>query len=180
MILPRNVTAMVDRHGKTRYRFRKAGLPSRYIPHPESSLFQEAFNACLRGEYTSPRKPTLRARAAMRRKAASPKSNYDTLTGVSVVYFIGGRRGPVKIGTTTNLKQRLKSLKIGSAVHLYVLACINGDASVEAGYHKAFASLKVRGEWFLGEQVRELIGRLISEGLCLTSNTANLANPKES
>lgn len=44
--LPKNVSRFVDRHGKERYRFRKAGCPSGYLPgYPGSAEFQEALAA---------------------------------------------------------------------------------------------------------------------------------------
>ena len=44
--LPKNVSRFVDRHGKERYRFRKAGCPGGYLPgYPGSSDFEAALAA---------------------------------------------------------------------------------------------------------------------------------------
>lgn len=44
--LPPNVSRFVDRHGKERYRFRKAGCPGGYLPgHPTTAEFKEALEA---------------------------------------------------------------------------------------------------------------------------------------
>tara|TARA_R110002074_G_scaffold262994_1_gene435091 strand:+ start:8663 stop:9760 length:1098 start_codon:yes stop_codon:yes gene_type:complete len=46
--LPEFITAFPDRHGKTRYRFRRKGYPSRYINAPLGSpAFLEAYAACM-------------------------------------------------------------------------------------------------------------------------------------
>lgn len=42
--LPPNVAAVKDRHGKTRYRFRRKGWSSRYLPgHPGEAAFHQAY-----------------------------------------------------------------------------------------------------------------------------------------
>lgn len=73
----------------------------------------------------------------------------------SLIYY--ARRDQwVKIGTTTNLDKRMKSLaKGGSAAPagltigpLDVLATHEGDARVEAALHDRFAAFRVAGEWF--------------------------------
>ena len=46
--LPANVTAWTDRHGKTRYRFRKAGYAAHSFRHaPGTEEFREEYAACL-------------------------------------------------------------------------------------------------------------------------------------
>lgn len=46
--LPDNVTPYKDRHGKTRYRFRKVGHPSHYFKaQPGTEAFREEYAACL-------------------------------------------------------------------------------------------------------------------------------------
>jgi len=60
--LPDHVTAYIDRHGKRRYRFRKAGLPSRSIPgEPGEARFEATYAAALRGD--APVRRTRRARS---------------------------------------------------------------------------------------------------------------------
>lgn len=47
--LPPNVRAVKDRHGKIRYRFRRKGWPSKYLPgEPGSAEFHEAYAAILK------------------------------------------------------------------------------------------------------------------------------------
>lgn len=49
-MLPRNVSLFLDRHGKPRYRFRKAGRPTHYFTSPlGSAAFMEEYRACLEG-----------------------------------------------------------------------------------------------------------------------------------
>lgn len=67
-----------------------------------------------------------------------------------IVYFIqaeGG--GPIKIGTTTNIRQRLDSLQAGSPVLLRVLGTIPGNHVLERALHQRFATARSHFEWFL-------------------------------
>jgi hypothetical protein len=70
---------------------------------------------------------------------------------MSFVYVIGeSESGPVKIGRTKSLEQRLASLQVGNHRRLQVLASSNcpRPASVEASLHDRFRSKRLTGEWF--------------------------------
>lgn len=70
---------------------------------------------------------------------------------MSFVYVIGESEcGPVKIGRTKSLEQRLASLQVGNHRRLQVLASANcpRPASVEASLHDRFRSKRLTGEWF--------------------------------
>ncbi|OYW50764.1 MAG: hypothetical protein B7Y36_18670 [Novosphingobium sp. 28-62-57] len=149
-LLP-NVTAVKDRHGVIRYRFRKKGWPSRYVQgQPGTPEFLKSYNDCQNAEYVP------------QRRHRPPSRNIDPrlFVGGNWVYFIGANKGPIKIGTTVNLPARLKKLQTGSAMRLRVLACIEGTAELEAAYHARFADLRVNGEWFQGAPIRREIDRL--------------------
>jgi integrase len=48
--LPANVRPVIDRHGKTRYRFRKKGFKSAYLPgQPNEAAFHKAYAAIIEG-----------------------------------------------------------------------------------------------------------------------------------
>lgn len=66
----------------------------------------------------------------------------------SLVYFIGGLEGPVKIGLTNDAWRRLSILQTGNAVRLYILATVAGSRAEELEYHLRFARSRIRGEWF--------------------------------
>jgi hypothetical protein len=58
-------------------------------------------------------------------------------------------QGPIKIGTTASLSQRLKVLRTGSPADLHVLAAIAGGRHLERLLHTAFAPLRhPQSEWF--------------------------------
>lgn len=59
-----------------------------------------------------------------------------------VVYFVRFR-DRIKIGHTTNLRQRLRAFPVDE-----VLLTIPGSVEDEARCHAAFAHLRVQGEWF--------------------------------
>lgn len=65
-----------------------------------------------------------------------------------LVYFVGGERGPIKIGHSGSLKARLADLRIGSPVRLEVFATRAGGKALERDYHRRFASSRLHGEWF--------------------------------
>lgn len=156
MTLPPNVTLMKDRHGKVRYRFRKKGFASRYLPHPDSPAFQDAYDACFDSSVQLPR---LRHRRRVR---------LSELKGISVVYFIGLPNGDTKIGTTINLPNRFKKLQTGCPFRMSLLAVIEGGATLESEFHTRFASLRRRGEWFNGKALKAEINQLIRDRKCLT------------
>jgi Meiotically up-regulated gene 113 len=66
-----------------------------------------------------------------------------------VVYAIGLADGSmVKIGTTTNLLIRLRSLCLMSPVPVVVLWQTSGSSALEHKLHQRFAQRRVYGEWF--------------------------------
>lgn len=67
------------------------------------------------------------------------------------VYFIGAPDdGPIKIGSTMNLMQRLGSIQSCSPVLLKLLAAFPTDCRFgdERRYHRMFGDLRLHGEWF--------------------------------
>lgn len=63
------------------------------------------------------------------------------------VYFV--RAGDsVKIGTSTNIAARIRSLQTGCPVPLELLAVAKGGQAEEAEFHRRFAQLRKNGEWF--------------------------------
>jgi len=77
-------------------------------------------------------------------------SEYDhAVEHKKVVYFVQSRLGgPIKIGLTTEPKQRLKQLQNGSPIPLQILGALRGDAKVEAAIHERFRKLRLHDEWF--------------------------------
>ena len=56
--LPAGVTSFQDRHGKTRYRFRRGGLPARYLPGtPGTEEFERVYRDALAGVSRKPKRP---------------------------------------------------------------------------------------------------------------------------
>ena len=73
-----------------------------------------------------------------------------TAASVGLVYLVQADNGLVKIGWTTNFKQRLASLQTASPSSLKVLALIDSSVptQLEQQLHRQFASRRIRGEWF--------------------------------
>jgi hypothetical protein len=72
-------------------------------------------------------------------------------TDGEVVYFI--RAGDaIKIGYTTNLAARKRSLETASAVPLELLGSVSGDRREEARLHREWWHLHIRGEWFHADE----------------------------
>jgi hypothetical protein len=88
-------------------------------------------------------------------------------TSGEVVYFL--RAGDaIKIGYTTNLAARQRSLETASAVPLELLASIPANRSEEARLHQEWSHLHIRGEWFRADEellhyIRMLAGELAPE-----------------
>lgn len=66
----------------------------------------------------------------------------------NVVYFIQIKNGPIKIGLTGNVKNRLKSLSCSLPYDLELLHVMPGDEKLEKKLHKKFCKYHIRGEWF--------------------------------
>lgn len=79
-----------------------------------------------------------------------------------LVYFVGGKEGPVKIGFTQQpIKERLKCIQNGSPVKLFVLATQAAPRAKERLYHKQFAAFRLHGEWFeRAPEIQAVIERL--------------------
>lgn len=54
----------------------------------------------------------------------------------------------VKIGRTKNMFHRFRGLQSASPFTLEIIREIDGGAHIETALHKAFASYRIRGEWF--------------------------------
>lgn len=80
------------------------------------------------------------------------KSKRTPLHRDMFVYFIqcGGDRGPVKIGYSRNVEQRVSDLQVASPYPLVVIGKFKSDnaEAFEASFHRLFADLHLRGEWF--------------------------------
>lgn len=64
------------------------------------------------------------------------------------VYFLRDSAGNIKIGTTTNLHQRLIDLNIAHAVPLELVFSGYGGRVIEHEIHDMFKEHRLTGEWF--------------------------------
>jgi hypothetical protein len=68
-----------------------------------------------------------------------------------MIYFIqetGWFRNRVKIGTTNNIKKRIRDFRTSSPSKLKVVLVLVGNENIEAIYHERFAQYNLHGEWF--------------------------------
>ena len=65
------------------------------------------------------------------------------------VYFIQqGEDGPIKIGFSTDVEGRLKSLQTATPYPLVLLGVMEGNITTEARLHGLFQFCRLSGEWF--------------------------------
>ncbi len=87
-----------------------------------------------------------------------------------IVYAIGLPDGSmVKIGTTTDLGSRLRSLRHNSPVPLVVLWQTPGDDKLERRLHTYFGHKRAHGEWFSfagSDVIAELQAAIVTIGAC--------------
>lgn len=71
-----------------------------------------------------------------------------------VVYYMthSDYQGAVKIGTTVNLKSRLRRFERGRNQKFTFLAFELGDKRLESARHKQFAKYRIIGEWFFHDE----------------------------
>jgi hypothetical protein len=91
----------------------------------------------------------------------------DFPAGTSCVYVIGeADQRVVKIGRSSNLRQRLNGLRCSSALHLTLLWAVDGGEWLEDALHDEFSMQHIKGEWFsfpdgdAVERVQAAIGAL--------------------
>ena len=65
------------------------------------------------------------------------------------VYFVQEKSGgPIKIGSSSDPKRRLKELQTGHPRELMILGSMPGGAEIESELHLKFKNLHSHGEWF--------------------------------
>lgn len=81
------------------------------------------------------------------------------------VYFLKSEAGPIKVGYSSNFRQRLSGIQAGSAKPLDVIGTVNGSRAFERHLHDLMAEDRQGGEWFADTQlVRSVIeGALAGE-----------------
>jgi len=73
----------------------------------------------------------------------------DKSVAESVVYFIqSGEEGLIKIGSSTDLINRIITLQIGNPCELKLRESIKGNWEKEKEIQNKFQHIKYRGEWF--------------------------------
>ena len=84
--------------------------------------------------------------------ALRPKVDVERgwIKGESRVYFIqaGGPNGPIKIGVSAQVLDRIWMIQVGCPARLRVLATTPGKPEDEAQLHRMFAPFQTSGEWF--------------------------------
>lgn len=70
----------------------------------------------------------------------------------SGLYFVQqqlpGEPGPIKIGVSRDIGERVRSLQCGSPHPLALLGTVPGDALDERRLHERFQAFRLSGEWF--------------------------------
>lgn len=77
-----------------------------------------------------------------------------------MIYFVQATNGgPIKIGTTIRLSERLQALAREAGEDLKVVAVTQGSFPEESSLHRRFAHLRVVNEWF--EPGDDLLGFIV-------------------
>lgn len=67
---------------------------------------------------------------------------------IETVYFIQAESGPVKIGYSSDVPQRLAQLQSGMREIMTLKATVSGDRALENYFHQTLRQSRVIGEWF--------------------------------
>jgi hypothetical protein len=66
-----------------------------------------------------------------------------------MIYFLKSKKTNfLKIGTSTNISNRVKSLDAANPMDLKIEAVLQGSFQTESGLHDLFSHLNRKGEWF--------------------------------
>lgn len=96
---------------------------------------------------------SLRNEKRIKSKAEREEESLN-LARVGYICFIKSA-GLVKIGFSTDVANRLSNLRVGCPVDANLVAAIPGTEDTESYFHKTFAKLREKGEWFRLEGVLE-------------------------
>ena len=78
----------------------------------------------------------------------------------SLVYFIQGEEGgPIKIGFTTSLKERLSALQAASPLIIKTISCFPASLEDERELHKVFNYCHSHFEWFSPDVLLQVFSR---------------------
>lgn len=85
------------------------------------------------------------------------------------IYFLTDESGAVKIGFTTQLQKRIKSLSAGSKSKLTVWGHVAGTREHERALHDLLSDYRLNGEWFrVSDSTRLIVKKVLKEGVgCL-------------
>jgi hypothetical protein len=89
----------------------------------------------------------------------------ELVAGEPVIYFISADDTVVKIGHTTNLRARLRSLRTAHPKELHILLAIPGSRDDELELHRRFAEFRVGREWY--KLVEPIISYIAESGAVL-------------
>lgn len=97
------------------------------------------------------------AKTLARRRPQGPTS------GKGFVYFIRAGEGPVKIGWTRDVRQRLEHTQTHNHEALTLVGSIAGDTRTEAELHRCLRPFHIRGEWYAwAPEVESAVAGLIA------------------
>ncbi len=91
-----------------------------------------------------------------------PQTVKKTEPEPSRVYFIQGiDGGPVKIGFSNDVRERIACFQMGSPVLLQVIGTTLGGIELEHDFHRRMAPHRLHGEWFIDcDDLRALIAEV--------------------
>lgn len=72
----------------------------------------------------------------------------STYPGAGSMVYVVHCDGLYKIGVSSNVSERVRSLQTASPHLVTLIGTIEGDRSIEALWHYQFREKHVRGEWF--------------------------------
>lgn len=90
----------------------------------------------------------------MRRFTPGLKHPFGSNQTKGQVYFIQvGADGPIKIGFSSDVAQRLRTLQTGHTEKLRLLHKQVGTKEDEAALHRKFRNIHIKGEWYEADAV---------------------------
>jgi len=94
-----------------------------------------------------------REEAARQRKEVEEAAHIAAMDAIDpkwgYCYFMGGDEGPIKIGYSTQLAQRLSCIRNQNGLlRIRLLAKLTGGRERESYYHHKFKEHRFSGEWF--------------------------------
>lgn len=122
-----------------------------------------------------------RAKECRSRRRDGARHGVDPSAKETIIYFVQSEvGGPIKIGRTDDMAQRMSNLSVGRPDKLKALAAVPWTLLDERQVHQKFSHLREKGEWFSAtEELLAFVANVAAAGTVVTSRDSGVTSRDE-